>query len=40
VVAKLLHGPITRLKASDAQDAQARTLGELFGIEPPARPGE
>jgi len=35
VVAKLLHEPMTRLKASDAQDAQARTLAELFGLEQP-----
>jgi len=35
VVAKLLHEPMTRLKASDAQDAQARTLAELFGLERP-----
>ena len=35
VVAKLLHGPITRLRASDAPDTDARTLAELLGIEPP-----
>lgn len=40
VVAKLLHEPMTRLKASDAQDAEARTLADLFGLEPPAPPGE
>ena len=41
VVAKLLHEPMTRLKASDAQDAEARTLAELFGLEfPLERPGE
>jgi glutamyl-tRNA reductase len=33
VVAKLLHEPMTRLKASDAQDAEARTLTELFALE-------
>jgi glutamyl-tRNA reductase len=40
VVGKLLHEPMTRLKASDAQDAEARTLAELFGLELPADPGE
>jgi glutamyl-tRNA reductase len=39
VVAKLLHEPMTRLKASDAQDAEARRLAELFGLEPSADPG-
>src|SRR5262245_61892218 len=38
VVAKLLHEPIMRLKASPGageQDANARTLAELFGLELP-----
>jgi glutamyl-tRNA reductase len=35
VVAKLLHEPMTRLRASDAQDAEARTLADLFGLELP-----
>jgi glutamyl-tRNA reductase len=35
VVAKLLHEPMTRLKTSGAQDADARTLAELFGLELP-----
>ena len=38
VVAKLLHEPIARLKASPgegAQDANARTLTELFGLDLP-----
>ena len=37
VVAKLLHEPITRVKASPGsgeQDANARTLAELFGLGP------
>ena len=44
VVAKLLHEPITRVKASPAageQDANARMLAELFGLEEsPGLPGE
>lgn len=39
VVAKLLHEPMTRLKASSAQDAEARTLAELFGLELPSDGG-
>ena len=39
IVAKLLHDPIVRLKAASpaVADAYARTLAELFGIEPPPR---
>jgi glutamyl-tRNA reductase len=37
IVAKLLHGPVTRAKAGDVQDARAVALAELFGLElPPA----
>lgn len=32
LVNTLLHEPITRLKASEEQDALARALGELFGL--------
>jgi glutamyl-tRNA reductase len=38
VVAKLLHDPIVRLKELSrpgSQDAHARLLAELFGVEPP-----
>ena len=37
IVAKLLHGPVTRAKAGDAQDARAAALADLFGLDlPPA----
>jgi glutamyl-tRNA reductase len=37
IVAKLLHGPVTRAKAGDVQDARAMALADLFGLElPPA----
>ena len=35
VVAKLLHEPMTRLKAANASAANARTLAELLGIQLP-----
>ncbi|HEY7281953.1 MAG TPA: glutamyl-tRNA reductase [Actinomycetota bacterium] len=37
IVAKLLHGPVTRAKAGDPQDARAAALADLFGLDlPPA----
>jgi hypothetical protein len=37
IVAKLLHGPVTRAKAGDDQDARAAALADLFGLDlPPA----
>jgi glutamyl-tRNA reductase len=37
IVAKLLHGPVTRAKAGDPQDARAGALADLFGLDlPPA----
>jgi glutamyl-tRNA reductase len=37
IVAKLLHEPVTRAKAGDAQDARAAALADLFGLDlPPA----
>ena len=37
IVAKLLHGPVTRAKSGDVQDARAAALADLFGLDiPPA----
>jgi glutamyl-tRNA reductase len=37
IVAKLLHGPVTRAKAGDVQEARAAALADLFGLDlPPA----
>ena len=36
-MAKLLHGPVTRAKSGDVQDARAAALADLFGLDiPPA----
>jgi glutamyl-tRNA reductase len=36
IVAKLLHGPVTRAKAGDAHDARAAALADLFGLDLPS----
>jgi glutamyl-tRNA reductase len=37
IVAKLLHGPVTRAKSGDGEDARAAALADLFGLDlPPA----